>query len=110
MDSIFKTTLGMVICIMIIYCGMGVLYANNEAIAADNYLQAVRDTISAGNLQQRVIDSCEANANNNGYVLNTTRINDTNGYTTCIYIELEYNYTVGFLNYSGKHTKTTVAY
>ena len=110
MGSIFKTILGIFLSITIIYCGLGIIWANNDAIAAESYLHTIGNEISAGNLQETVITDCQEQARDNGYELTYHVVKDMEGYTSYVVLTLEYDYSVSFASLSGKHTKTMTVY
>lgn len=110
MGSIWKTILGVFISVIIIYCGLGILWANNDAVAAESYLHTIGNEISAANLQETVIEDCKTQAKENGYELRYQMVKDVEGYTSYVVLTLEYEYTVSFASLSGTHTKTMTVY
>lgn len=69
MQSVFKTILGILIMVMILFSGLGVLWANNEAVAAENYIQRVADEVSTSNLREDVLKAEVEQAKKDGYTL-----------------------------------------
>jgi hypothetical protein len=110
MSSIFKTVLGVVIAAVIIYCGLGILWANNEAVAAENYLQNIGHQISEANLQESVILGCAKQAEENGYTLTWETVNGSDGYAAYVNLTLAYEYRVSIASHSGTHTRTMTVY
>ena len=110
MGNIFKTILGIVITIVIVYCGIGILWANNEAVAAETYLHEIGNEISAANLKESVITDCATQATENGYELHYDIVYDMDGYASYANLTLDYKYMVGFLSLSGTHVKKMTVY
>lgn len=110
MGSIFKTILGIVITIVIVYCGIGILWANNEAVAAETYLHEIGNEISAANLKESVISECVTQVSENDYELHYEIVHDMDGYASYVNLTLDYKYTVSFISLSGTHTKKMTVY
>lgn len=110
MHSIYKTILGILIMVLILYVGMGVLWANNEAVEASSYLNTVGDEISCANLRQNVIDSCVEQAAENNYLLTYEVVENTDGTRAYVVLTLSYKYTVSVAALSGWHQKTLTVY
>ena len=104
MDGIIKTILGVVISVVIIYTGLGFLWANNEAVAAEAYLHKVGNEISASNLNEDVVKECQTQATENGYTLIYEIIKDANGVALYVNLELQYTYSVTFVKLAGVHS------
>ena len=111
MQSVFKTILGILIVAMILSTGLGILWANNQAVAANEYVHTVADEISTANLRDNVIEACKQQAQENGYVLETEYISENpDGTRNNVVITLRYRYTVGIVALSGWHEKTLTVY
>lgn len=110
MQSIYKTILGILIMIMILYAGLGVLWANNEAVAAENYLQRVADEVSAANLRTEVLDAEVKQAKTDGYTLSYDVMDDNYGVRHYVVLKLKYKYKVSVAALSGEHEKTMTVY
>lgn len=110
MDNIFKGIIGSVICILIVYCGISVLWAVNETSQAQSYLEVIRAEVSASGLDEAALTVCKNDASTKGYTLKTKPIAYSDGSRAYVVLSLEYNYAAPILSLSGTHTKTTVAY
>lgn len=69
LDIVFKGFVGVLAAIVIIGSGLGVITGFSQAVAADNYMESVAKVIVESNYNQTVIDRCEKEAEENGYVL-----------------------------------------
>ena len=111
MESIFKAILGIIIMVMILYVGLGLIWANNEATAADQYLHTVAHEISTANLRQNVIEACQEQAEDNGYKLDVDYISENeDGTRNYVVLTLNYKYKVSVAALTGNHKKTITVY
>ena len=107
MGSIWKVILGVFVCVVIIFTTIGVIGANNDAMAADAYLQKVAAEISASNFNEEAINELIAEATTNNYTLEV-ELSDTLDETgTPIYAiaKLKYKYKVALISLVSEHTK-----
>lgn len=110
MQSIFKTILGILIMVMILFSGLGVLWANNEAVAAENYIQRVANEVSAANLREDVLKAEVEQAKKDGYTLSYDAMDDNHGMRHYVVLKLKYTYKVSVAALSGEHEKTMTVY
>lgn len=111
MQSIFKTILGILIGVTILYICLSVLWANNEATAADQYLHEIGAEISSANLRDNVIIACQEQAIENGYEELTYEVyEDSKGFRKYVVLTLKYRYSTGVASLSGVHEKTITVY
>lgn len=110
MSSIFKTILGIFISIVIVYSGLGIIGANNDANAASSYLEYISNEIAASNFSQEVIDEliAEASTSPNDYELKVTTkgTENTNRYAE---LELTYTYRIKLLGVESEHVLKRIA-
>lgn len=69
LDMVFKAFVGLLAAVVIIGSGLGVVSGFSQAVAADNYLEAVAKVIIESNYNASVIGSCIDDATENGYLL-----------------------------------------
>lgn len=69
MSEILKSVIAIFLIIIIAASGVGVVSANNESIAAGEYLEEVAIVISESNYSTSVIQECIEEAVQNGYTL-----------------------------------------
>lgn len=69
LDMVFKAFVGILAAVVIIGSGLGVVSGFSQAVAADNYLEAVAKVIIESNYNASVIGSCIDDATENGYLL-----------------------------------------
>lgn len=110
MQSIFKTILAILIVVLITYVGLGVLWANNESVAAENYLQRVTYEVSSANLRTNVLDAEVEKAKDDGYTLSYDVMDDNHGVRHYVTLTLTYTYKVGIAALTGEHQRTSTAY
>lgn len=110
MQSVFKTILGILIMVMILFSGLGILWANNEAVAAESYIQRVADEVSSANLRTDVLDAEVDQAKKDGYTLSYDVMDDNHGVRHYVVLKLHYQYKVSVAALSGTHEKTMTVY
>ena len=110
MGSIWKVILGIFVSIVIVFTTIGVIGANNDAMAADAYLQKMAIEISASNFNTEVIEELKEEALTNDYVLDVELSNslDPTGVPLYAVVKLEYSYKVALIKLSSKHTKEMI--
>ena len=69
LDMVFKAFVGMMVAVVMIGSGLGVMNGFSQIVGADNYLENVSKVIVESNYNQEVINSCKAQAAENGYNL-----------------------------------------
>lgn len=111
MQSIFKTILGILIAVTIAYIGLSLIWANNEAVAADQYLHKIGAEVSSANLRDNVIIACQEQATSNGYEeLRYEVFEDANSERKYVVLILKYRYSAGIASLSGPHEKSITVY
>ena len=110
MHSIFKTILSILLVAMIAYTGIGVLWAYNAAVAAEQYLNKVTREVSTANLRTNVLDAEVQDAKDHDYELSYETMDDNHGTRHYVSLTLKYKYTVGIAALSGQHQRTATAY
>ena len=95
---------------MILFSGLGVLWANNEAVAAENYIQRVADEVSSSNLRDDVLKAEVKQAKKDGYTLSYDTMDDNLGVRHYVILKLTYQYKVSVAALSGTHEKTMTVY
>lgn len=99
LDIVFKTFVGVLAAIVIIGSGLGVTTGFSQAVAADNYMEAVSKVIVESNFNQTVIDMCKQEAAENGYVLEViTSPAAKAGVKTYAEVELTYYFEIKLFN------------
>lgn len=109
MGKVFETILDfvlLIICTISLICIIG---ANNNAIAANDYLMNAEAIISASNINQNVINDCIADAQNNGYTLDVTTYNEGHYSSRYATLKLTYDYEIPLLKVASTHTKVKIA-
>ena len=109
MSEILKSVMAMILVIVIIASGAGITAANNESIAAADYLEEVAKVISESNYSQIVIQECIQEAESNGYVLAIELIGSQEpGLKRYAQVTLEYSYRLNFLGVADKKIKKKI--
>ena len=110
MSSIFKTILGIFISIVIVYSGIGIIGANNDANAASSYLEYISNEIAASNFSQEVINEliAEASSGPNDYELKVTT-KGTEGTNRYAEVELTYTHRIKLLGVESEHVLKRIA-
>lgn len=109
MSAIWKTILGFLIAVVIIVCSIGIIKANNDAVAANDYLGELATTIAESYFSQSVINECVAEATSNGYKLEVLLYgNDEPGGKKAAKLELTYNYEIAVIGVLSEHTKQKI--
>ena len=99
LDIAFKTFVAVLAAIVIIGSGLGVTTGFSQAVAADNYMEAVSKVIVESNFSQTVIDQCKQDATENGYVLEVT-VSDASkaGVKSYAEVKLTYYFEIALFN------------
>lgn len=107
MGSIWKTILGLVVFILLVFGCINVVSANNDAVAAENYLNEVSEIISESNLSSNTIQKVIKEAKDNGYELTVNKKSTQigSGYAE---LTLKYEYKIPMLGVSSEHEKHKV--
>lgn len=110
MGSIWKIILGIFISVVIVFSTIGVIGANNDAVAADAYLQKVAVEISASNFNSTTIDELKAEATTNGYTLDVelSASTDATGAPQYAIVKLTYTYRVALIGLASQHDKEMI--
>lgn len=69
LDIVFKAFVGVLCAVVIIGSGLGVIMGFSRAVAAENYMSSVSKVIVESNFNSHVIEKCQLEAEENGYVL-----------------------------------------
>ena len=112
MSSFLKIILGVFISVVIVFSGIGVIGANNDANAASSYLEYVSNEIATSNFSQAVINDLitEARTAPNDYILTVTpRGVDSTGNYHYAEVELTYTYKIKILGVESTHTIKQIA-
>ncbi|MBP3676725.1 MAG: hypothetical protein J6I97_00105 [Agathobacter sp.] len=72
LDIIFKAFVATLVVVVMIGSGLGVTMGFAEYVEAENYMQSVSKVILESNYNEAVIEQCQKEAANNGYVLEVT--------------------------------------
>lgn len=110
MGSIWKVILGIFVSIVIVFTTIGVIGANNDAVAADAYLQKVAIEISASNFNLETINELKQEASANDYTLEVELSNSLDSTGTPLYamVKLKYTYKVTLIKLNSEHTKEMI--
>lgn len=112
MSSFLKIILGVFISLVIVFSGIGILGANNDANAASSYIQYVSNEIALSNFSQDVIDALvlEAKTEPNNYELSVEKKGmDAAGNCKYAEVELTYTYSIKILGVESQHTLKQIA-
>lgn len=99
LDIAFKTFVGLLAAIVIVGSGLGVTTGFSQAVAADNYMEAVSKVIVESNYNQNVINQCQQDALDNDYLLEVTVIPAAKaGVKTYAEVKLTYYFEIELFN------------
>jgi hypothetical protein len=113
MENIWKVILGIFVSVMIIFSGLGILKANNELAAAEQYLYAVGSEISASNFAKSVSDAKVEEARERSYELEVELINTGEGrsmHTAYAILTMSYPYDIALLHLHTTRTRQLIVY
>lgn len=109
MSEILKSVMAMILVIIIVASGAGITAANNESIAAADYLEEIAKVITESNYSEAVIDECIQEAEQNGYILQIELIGSKEpGMKRYAQVTLEYGYELKFLGVSDRKIKKII--
>lgn len=95
MDVLYKVFIGVLGAVVLVGCGLGVTSGFASAVASDNYMESVAKVIVDSNYNENVIETCKAEALENGYVLTVNvQGSNKNGVKKCAEIELKYYFEI----------------
>ena len=109
MGKVIETILDMVLLIISAICLINIVEANNNSIAANNYLSNVQEIISASNINPDVITDCKTDAAAQDYTLDVTVFNADSYTSRYAVVTLNYDYKIAMFQISTPHTKTVIA-
>lgn len=109
MGKVIETILDMVFLIISTICLINIVGANNDSIAANNYLTNAQEIISASNINPDVIANCKTDASSQGYLLDVAVFNEDSYTSRYAVITLNYDYKIAMFQINTPHTKTAIA-
>lgn len=101
MSQAIKAFLGIFFLMMLMLLGCEITGAQMSSVYARDYKAAVMAEISDSGCNQNVIDSCVAQAREDGYDLDVL-VWEQNGHRIAE-VTLEYEYRISFLNYTNRY-------
>lgn len=113
MENIWKVILGVFISAMIIFSGLGILQANNDAAYAERYLYMVGNEISMSDFSDEVCDKKIEEARRNNYELKVHKMRVGEGksmHTAYAILTMKYPYSISILNLQLTFTKQLIVY
>jgi hypothetical protein len=112
-ENIWKVILGIFISVMIVFSGLGILEANNELVAAEQYLYAVASEISASNFAKTVSDAKIEDAKSRSYELRVQMVDVGEGrtkHTAYAVLTMQYPYEIAMIRLHTTRTKQIIVY
>lgn len=98
MGQIIKTFMGIFLVMTLLLLGCGIVSAQMESAYARDYHAAVLTELSDSGCNQKVIDSCQKQAKEDGYRLEVRR--RESGGKQLAEVTLWYEYRISFLHFS----------
>ncbi len=108
MGQIWKAVPPIIFVLFLAFVSIFVISGNNDANAADAYLQKCATELQICNFNDTVIDQLKAEAQQNGYKLSVEKMVDSYGDVMYATIELTYTYDIAFIQMDKEHTKTII--
>jgi hypothetical protein len=112
-ENIWKVILGVFISVMIVFSGLGILKANNELMAAEQYLYAAGSEISASNFAKVVSDAKIEDAKKRSYELSVNLVDVGEGrtkHTVYAVLTMQYPYEIALIHLHTTRTKQIIVY
>lgn len=109
MGNIMKVTLSVILILFMTFIAVGMIGGNNDADAADAYLQRCSAELQICNFDDTVIITLQTEAASNGYTLTVDKKTDLKGDVQYAIIELTYKYKVPIIGLESEHIKTIIA-
>lgn len=109
LDIVFKTFVAILASVVIMGSGLGVTTGFSQAVASDNYMEAVSKVIVESNFNANVIEKCKQQASENGYVLEVTVQEATKaGVKSYAQITLTYYFEIKLFNIKQQKVQTKI--
>ena len=109
MSEILKSVIAIFLVILIAAGGAGITVANNESVAANNYLEEAAQVIAESNYSSPVIQECIEEAAVNGYVLTVDVVGSgAPGMKRYACLTLQYSYDVQLFGVSDTKVKKKI--
>jgi len=109
MGTIMKTTLSVVLMLLIAFTTISTISANNEAEAADAYLQQCSAELQVCNFNEIVFEKLKEEAEEFGYVLSMETITDNYGDVQYAVIKMKYSYSMPLFGLTSEHENTIIS-
>jgi predicted urease superfamily metal-dependent hydrolase len=113
MENIWKVILGVFISVMIVFSGLGILEANNELMAAEQYLYAAGSEISVSNFAKAVSNAKIEEAKQRSYELDVSLVEVGEGrtkHTAYAVLTMQYPYEIALIHLRMTRTKQIIVY